>query len=339
MSRRWIVFGFCASLLLNVARAQDVWHVERTIEVGGVGGMDYLTVDSATHRLFVPRGTHTLVLDAGSGKTIADIPGQTKAHGVAVVPKSGRGFITDGGGAGYITVFDLKTYTVLGVLTAMPDADGIIYDAGTDHILVSAGDSNSLITFKPDIDPRSGKIDKPIPLGGAPEFLAADGKGRVYVNLEDKDTVAAVDLNSRTVVARWPVSPGGAPVGIALSSEQHTLFIGCRKPQKMIVMNTDNGAIRGDISIGAGVDAIGVLNKQAFASTGDGMLAIVDQSPDGKFTLSQSLRTAFGAKTLGIDASADKIYLPTSDFEKQTPGATGRPKAKQGTFKILVVSR
>jgi DNA-binding beta-propeller fold protein YncE len=330
---------FPAFVTLSSAHAQATWHVERTIEVGGVGSMDYITVEPTTHRLFVPRGTHTLVIDAGSGKTVGDIPGQKVAHGVAIVPKLNRGFITDGGGAGAITIFDLKTFEVLGVLKAMPDADGIIYDAGTDHILVSAGDSNSLITFKPEIDPKSGTIDAPIALGGAPEFLAADGRGRVYVNLEDKDTVAVVDLKTRSVVARWPVSPGGAPVGMAIDTPHHTLMIGCRKPQKMIVMSTDDGKVLSDLPIGAGVDATAVKGAEAFASCGDGTLTVVKGSPSEKFQVVQSVKTARGAKTLAIDESTGKIYLPTADFEDPKPGVSGRPKAKPGTFKILVVSR
>ncbi len=330
--------SLCLTLALCSAQAQSGWHVERTIEVGGLGGMDYLTVSPETHRLYVPRGTHTLVIDAVSGKTVADIPGQKIAHGVALVPKLNRGFITDGGGAGSITIFDLKTNAVLGTLEAQPDADGIIYDAGTDHILISAGDSHSLITFKPDIDPRSGKIEEPIPLGGAPEFLAADGSGKVFVNLEDKDTVAVVDLKSRNVIARWPVSPGGAPVGMAIDPKHHTLFLGCRKPAKMIVMNSESGKILSDLPIGTGVDATAVEGSEAFASSGDGTLAVVTQSPGGTFKVSQSVKTALGAKTIGIDAETGKIYLPTADFEDPKPGVSGRPKARPGTFKILVVS-
>ena len=330
---------FCAAVTICPAQAQSGWHVEKAIAVGGAGGMDYLTVDPATHRLYVPRSTHTLVIDAPSGKTIGDITGQKIAHGVAIVPRLNRGFITDGGGTGTITIFDLKTYAVLGVLKAVPDADGIIYDAGTDSILVSAGDSNGLLAFKPDIDPKSGTIEAPIALGGAPEFLAADGSGKVYVNLEDKDVVAVVDLKTRSVVARWPVAPGGAPVGMSIDTQSHNLFIGCRKPQKMIIMSTTNGKVVGDLPIGAGVDATAFAGSEAFASSGDGTLAVVSKSADGKYSLAQSLNTARGAKTLGIDTASGKIYLPTSDFEEQKPGAAGRPKAIPGTFKILVLSR
>ena len=326
-----------AALAVGPAAAQS-WHVERTIQVGGAGGMDYLTVDPATHRLYVPRSTHTLVIDAASGRTLGDIPGQKAAHGVALVPKLNRGFITDGGGEGSITIFDLKSFAVLGVLQAVPDADGIVYDAGTDQILISAGDSQSLVTFKPEIDPKSGKIDPPIALDGAPEFLAADGAGKVFVNLEDKDVVAVVDLKTRAVAARWPVAPGGKPVGMALDAANHALVIGCRKPQKMIVMSTADGKVLSDLPIGMGVDATAVYGPEAFASTGEGTLAIARAGGQG-YELAQTLKTARGAKTLGVDISNGKIYLPTADFDEPAAGSTGRPKAKPGTFKILVVSR
>jgi DNA-binding beta-propeller fold protein YncE len=329
---------FCALTGLVPASAQSTWHVEKTLQVGGAGGMDYITVDSATGRLYVPRSTHTLVIDAASGKTLGDIPGQKIAHGVALVPKLHRGFITDGGGGGTVTIFDLKTNVVLGVITAVPDADGIIYDPGSDRILVSAGDSNCLVTFKPDIDPKTGKIEPPIQLGGAPEFLAADGAGKAYVNLEDKDNVAVVDLKTRTVTAHWPVAPGGRPVGLALDREHHELIIGCRKPQKMIVMSTEEGQVLADLPIGAGVDATRAAGAEAFASSGDGTLAIASRSSAGKYAV-QSITTARGAKTMDIDTRTHTIYLPTADFEDPKPGAAGRPVAKPGTFKILVLTR
>src|SRR5262249_14769040 len=159
----------------------------------GSGGWDYFTVDSPTHRLFVPRSTHTMVIDSESGKTIADMPGQKIAHGVAIVPSVGRGFISDGGGDGAVVIFDLKTYAVIGSIAAQPDADGIIFDPASGRVLVVSGDGGTLMTVKPDINPGTGKIDEPIVLGGKPEFLASDGTGKVYVNLVDRNEVAVVD--------------------------------------------------------------------------------------------------------------------------------------------------
>jgi hypothetical protein len=191
-----------------------------------------------------------------------------------------------------------------------------------------------LMTFKPDIDPKNGKIDPPIALGGAPEFLAADGAGKVYINLEDKDLLAVVDLASRKVVSRWPIAPGGHPVGLAMDAAKHRLYIGCRNPQKLVEMNSDTGTLESSVPIGAGVDAVGLAQGHAFASCRDGSLIAAGISPQG-LKIDQTIKTPEGARTLGIDASTHRIYLPTAEFE---PATTGRPKMKAGTFMIVVVA-
>jgi hypothetical protein len=321
---------------LGAQRHTD-WRVAKTLKIGGEGRWDYLTVDEQTHRLYVPRSTHTMVIDSESGKTTADIPGQKIAHGVALAPEAGRGFISDGGGKGAVVIFDLKTYSVLGTLTAQPDADGIIFDRASGRILVVSGDGGVLMSFKPDIDPKAGKMDQPIDLGGKPEFLASDGAGKVYVNLEDKDEVAAVDMKTRKVVARWPVAPGGAPVGMSIDRQKGRLFIGCRNPQKLIVMSTQNGKVVADLPIGAGVDATKMVDGQVFASCADGTLALASERSPGNFEIVQNVKTPQGARTMGVDSMKHHIYLPTAEFEETKPGAKGRPETKPGTFMIVVV--
>ena len=319
------------------ATAQESWAVEKTFHVGGEGGWDYVTLDAENHRLYVPRSTHTMVIDADSGKTIADIPGQKHNHGVALAPEAGRGFITDG--AGSIVIFDLKSNAVLGTIAAQPDADGIIFDKASGLVLAVSGDKGVLMTLKPDVDPKNGSIDPPIELGGSPEFLAADGTGKVYVNLEDKDQVAVVDLQTRKVLAHWPVAPGGSPVGMSIDTKNHRLFIGCRKPQKLIVMSTEDGRVLASVPIGVGVDATRFDGQQAFASCRDGKLEVAGQAAPGKFEILQTVSTPPGARTMDIDIAAHRIYLPTAEFEPQKPGATGRPTPKPGSFMIVVVSR
>lgn len=317
------------------AAAQAQWKVLKTFSIGGEGGWDYVTVDAPNHRFFVTRSTHTVAVDEETGKVLGDIPGQKRSHGVALVPKLGRGFITDGGGSGAIVVFDLKTYAILGTIPAMPDADGIIYDAKQDLILAVSGDGGALMTFRPDIDPKNGKLDPPIELGGAPEFLATDGTGKVYINLEDKDLVAVVDLASRKVIARWPVAPGGQPVGMAIDRKSGRLFVGCRKPQKLVVMSTNDGHVLASVPIGAGVDATRYMHGQAFASCGDGTL-IVAGDKSGSFATEQTVATAPGARTLDVDGRTGRIFLPTAQLE---PSAKGRPRPMPGTFKVVVVGR
>jgi DNA-binding beta-propeller fold protein YncE len=326
-----------ASFTLSArAFAQRRWAVEKTFHVGGEGGFDYITIDAKSHRLYVPRSTHTMVIDADSGATVGDIAGQKHNHGVAVVPELARGFISDG--AGSIVIFDLKTNAVLGTVAAKDDADGIIYDKSTGLVLVACGDAGVLITLKADADPKTAVIDAPIELGGKPEYLAADGAGKVYVNLEDKDQVAVVDIKARKVLAHWPVAPGGSPVGLAIDPQKHRLFIGCRKPQKMLVMSTEDGKIVGDLPIAAGVDATRWDGNQAFASTREGKLTVAEEK-NGTWQMVQTVTTGLGTKTMDIDNEVHKIYLPTADFDQPKPGATGRPTAKPGTFMIVVVGQ
>lgn len=313
--------------------AQTQWSVTRTFPIGGEGSWDYLTVDASSHRLFVPRTTHTLIIDENSGKVLGDIPGQKGAHGVAVVPKLNRGFITDGGGTGAIIVFDLKTYAVLGRIQTVPDSDGIIYDAKLDRVLAVSGDGGVLMTFAPNIDPKTGKVDS-IQLGGAPEFLASDGTGKVFVNLEDKDVVAVVDLKQHKVIDRWSVAPAGKPVGMALDAKSRRLFIGCRSPQKLVVMSAETGKVEAELPIGPGVDATIADAGKAFASSADGTLTIASEK-GGKFEVEQVVKTPLAARTMGMDHEAHRIFMPTAEMEPAVGG--GRPKPKPGTFKIVVV--
>jgi DNA-binding beta-propeller fold protein YncE len=324
-----------ALALFVPAMAQTDWEVLKTIPIGGPGSWDYLTVDPQTHRLYVPRSTHTMVIDADSGKTIADFSGQKIAHGVAIVPEAGRGFISDGGGDGAVVIFDLKTNSVLGSLVAQPDADGIIYDPFSKQVLVVSGDKGVLMTLKPDVDPKNGKIDPPIELGGAPEFLASDGAGKIFINLMDKNEVAVVDIKARKVIARWPVTPGGAPVGMSIDTKNKRIFIGCRKPQKLIVMSTVDGKVVGDLPIGESVDATKIDGGQVFASCRDGSLTVAEEK-SGKWETVQTVTTKPGARTMGVDPTTHRIYLPTAEM---VAGANGRMTNKPDSFMIVVVGR
>lgn len=329
------VFTLTILLFARLASAQAAeWKVVKTFPIGGAGGWDYLTVDPQTQRLYVPRTTHTMVIDARTGTTIADIAGQKNAHGVALAPKAGRGFISDGGGEGAIVVFDLKTNAVLGTLAAMPDADGIIFDNASGHILVVSGRGKALMFFKPEIDLKNGRLEKPVALRGEPEFLAADAGGKVYINLMDTHEVAVVDFKAKKVVDHWPVAPGGLPVGMAIDAANGRLFIGCRGPRKLIVMSTKNGKVLADLPIGDSVDAVKLDGGEAFASTAGSQLFVARES-SGTFSIAQTVATGEGARTMALDPTTHRIYLPSAEYER---GANGKRAAKPGSFKILVVA-
>src|SRR5208282_4685541 len=265
----------------------------------------------------------------------ADIPGQKRNHGVAIVPSAGRGFITDGEDAS-VTVFDLKTYAVLGKVKAAEDADGVIYDPASGKVLVVCGDAGVLIPISPDLDVSTGKADAAVELGGKPEFLAADGRGRAYINLVDKDQVAVVDTKTMKVVNKWPTGPGGSPVGMAMDVARRRLSIGCRKPQKLVVMDANDGKVIAALPIGAGVDAT-KFDGDAFASCGDGTLTVARETAPSTFEVVETVRTPQGARTMGVDPTTHTLYLPTAEFEPASQGQR-RPTPKPGSFMIVVVS-
>jgi DNA-binding beta-propeller fold protein YncE len=322
---------------LPVRAQQAKWQLTKTVHIGGEGGWDYVTVDPQTNRIFVTRSSHTQVIDTTSGKIIADIPGQSRSHGTAIVPTVNRGFITEGGGPGAIDVFDLTTYKLLGKIHTMPDSDGIIYDRFMDLILAVSGDGGKLMTFKPDIDIATGKFST-IDLGGAPEFLAADRDGKAYINLEDKDLVAVVDLKTNKVIARWPVAPGGHPVGMSIDGRNHLLFIGCRDPQKLIIMDTNTGNVVAALPIGSVVDATKFVGGQVFASCGGSGELFVASQKDGTWQIDQVVKTAQGARTMDIDDRSHTIFLPAAETEPAANGQ-GRPHTKPDSFMLVEVGQ
>jgi DNA-binding beta-propeller fold protein YncE len=314
--------------------ASGGYGVSATLHVGGQGGWDYVTFDPDRDLLFVPRSTHTLVLDAANGSAVADITGQMRNHGVALAPGAQRGFISDGEDAS-VVIFDLKTYAVLGKVKVEPDADGIIFDAASNKVLLVCGDAGVLVPISPDVDPATGRADAAVDLGGKPEFLAADGQGKAFINLVDKNQIAVVDTKTMKVLAHWPTAPGGSPVGMSMDREHRRLFIGCRNPRVLVVMNADNGQVLASLPIGAGVDAT-KFDGDAFASCRDGTLAVARETSPGKFEIVQTVKTAVGARTMDVDPKTHTIYLPTAEFlPPESPNS--RPAPKPDSFMIVVV--
>ncbi|HYK64367.1 MAG TPA: YncE family protein [Patescibacteria group bacterium] len=333
-----IAVAIAAASAVAAETAPLAYHLAATFKVGGDGGWDYATLKEDGRVIYVTRTTHTMVIDVASGRILADIPGQQRSHGVALVPEAGRGFISDGGN-GSVLIFDLKTRKPIGSVPAAADADGIIYDPASNRVLVMCGDAHQIVAIAPDVNPAGGKPAATVDLGGAPEFAVADGKGKVFVNIVDKDEVAVVDTKAMKVIARWPTAPGNRPTGLSMDRATRRLFIGCRN-NKLVVMNADDGKIVADFPIGAFVDATAFRDGLVFASCGDGTLTIIEASPD-KFEPAQVVKTQLGARTMAVDQTGMMIYLPTADLNF-APGSTPtrpRPIPVPGTFRILEVTQ
>ncbi len=340
--RAKMLFLFCACVFLlpaGLRSADSGYHINKKVKVGGEGFWDYLNVDSDARRLYISRGTHVMVLDADSLEPVGDIPDTQGVHGIALAPELGRGF-TSNGRANSVTIFDLKTLKVLGEAKTGQNPDAIIYDPASRRIFTFNGRSGDSTA----IDAASGAVAGTIALGGRPEFAAADGKGHVYANLEDKSMVVAIDSQKLTVEQRWPLAPGEEPSGLAMDRDHRRLFSGCHN-KMMVVLDADSGKVVATPPIGEGVDANGFDPGTgfAFSSNGDGTLTVVHEDSPDKFTVIDNVQTQPRARTMALDLKTHNVYLVTAEFGPP-PAPTAdqprpRPSIVPGSFTVLVVGR
>jgi len=333
-------------VLLLGAYAAGGYHLIKKVSFAAAPGggeyFDYITVDSAARRVYLSQGTEIKVVDADKFTEVGTITaGFKRDHGVALVPELNRGFVSDGDLAEAV-MFDMKTLKVLSHIKTDKDCDSIFYDQASKRIFTFNGSSkNSSV-----IDPATGTVIQTIALGGAPEQAVMDGKGMIYDNLEDTNEVIAIDARSMTVKSRWPVAPAGQPVSIAMDREHRRLFIGGRNPKMLVVMDADTGKIIGpSFPIGDRVDA-NVFEPETgmvAAATREGILHIFHEDSPDKLSVVETVKTEFGAKTMGLDPKTHNLYLTTSDFgpapEKTEKQPNPQPVAKPGTFRLLVYGR
>jgi DNA-binding beta-propeller fold protein YncE len=326
-----------AVLLATVALplAAQSYHVTHTYPLGGNGGWDYVTLDTAGHRLFIARGDRMMVVDPDKGTLLAEIPGLNRAHGVAFADEIGRGFITSGGDSS-VVIFDLRTLKVVGRTTAARDADAILYDPATKRIFTFNGDSHNASVLDAATGRKLGGID----LGAGPEFGVSAGDGTLYVNLEDKGAVAEIDAMTMKVTRTWSLAPCESPTGLAIDRAHHRLFSGCRN-KVMAISDAVLGKMVATEPIGQGVDAcrFDPGTQLAFASTGDGGITVIREDAPDRYAVVGSVTTKRGARTMEIDLRTHRLFTVTADFGP-VPAATPehpmpRPPVLPGTFVLF----
>jgi DNA-binding beta-propeller fold protein YncE len=337
MKRKYAIVALLALVVAAIGAAQSgagKYKVTKTVSVAGDEGWDYVTVDSAARRVYVSHGSHVVVLDADNDTVVGDIPDTQGVHGIAISPDTGRGF-TSNGRANTVTIFDLKSLKTLGVVKAGANPDAIIYDPATKRVFTMNGRSQDTTA----INAEDGTVAGTLPLGGKPEFAVADGKGTIYVNIEDKSELVHFDSKTLTVLHRWPMAPCQEPSGLAANWKSGRLFAGCDN-KLMTVFNADNGKVVATLPIGEGVDAnaFDPETNLAFASTGDGNLTVVHEDAADKYSVVANVATKKSARTMGLDTKSHKIFLPAADFDPPAPGER-RGKMKAGSFVLVVVSR
>jgi DNA-binding beta-propeller fold protein YncE len=311
------------------------YQLHKKITLGGEGGWDYFDVDPGSGHVFIPRGSHILVVDS-EGNKVMDIPGVKGAHAIAFAPDLKKAFLST---EASISILDMGSMAITGeVSLSGKDPDAILYDPSVKRVFTFNGGGTQDATA---VDALTGRVLGNIPLGGKPEFAQADGEGHIYVNIEDKSKIAAIDSKTLKVLETWPVAPCQDPSGLAIDRAHRRLFAGCRN-RLMAVVDYRSGKVLGTVPIGGGVDAnrFDPQTGLAFASCGEGAIIAAHEESSGKFTVAQTIHTERGARTMALDLKDHIVYTVTAQFGPPPPPTKEHPHPYPmivpNTFTLLI---
>ena len=335
-----ITFVAAAFIFAITAQAQtsNKYKVLKKISVAGDAGWDFLEVDEVGQHLFLSHGNEVNVVDLKTDKTIATIPDTKGVHGITIANDVNKGFITNGRDSS-LTVFDLKTFATLDKIKingVSPDA--VLYDEFTHRVFSFNARSNDATV----IDAKTNKILETIKFDSNPEVAVTDGKGTIYVNLEEKSTIVVIDAVAMKVKNTWSLAPGEEPTGLALDNKTHRLFSACAN-KMMVVMNAENGKVITTLPIGEGTDgaAFDAEKKCAYSSNGEGTITVIKEVDENTFKVLETVTTQKGARTIALNKKTHQLYVPTAE-RGEAPAPTKeeprpRAKIKPNSFVVLVV--
>jgi DNA-binding beta-propeller fold protein YncE len=332
---RGATIGLLLAFLATPARA--TYHLAGKIAVGGEGGWDYLEPDIAARRLYIAHEDHVVVVDMDSLKVVGDVPDCPGMGGVALAPALNRGY-TGNGDDDTVTVFALDTLKQVARWKATGKRPNqIIFEPATQRVFTFNSTGRNITAF----DAKTGEVVGTIAVDGRTEFPAFDGKGMIYDSLQDKATVIAIDARTLKVTATFPLAPHAQPAGTVMDPATRRIFVACRS-QSFLVLDADSGKILATFPIGARNDAakFDPALKLAFASNGDGTLAVVHEDGADKFTLVETVQTEFGARTMAVDPKTHRLFLPSADFAPAASPTKENPNPRRmmtpGSFRVLV---
>src|SRR5215813_108574 len=324
--------------IVAVAASAPGYHIVKTYKLGGEGGWDYLTLDNSAYRLYISRSTHVMVIDTESGKQVGEIFDTPGVHGIALVPALNKGF-TSNGREGTVSIFDVKTLKTLYKVKVGENPDAILYDPATKRVFTFNGRSHDASA----LEAVQGKVIGTIKLDGKPEFGVSDEKGELFVNIEDKNEIEALDPAKLEVKAKWTMAGCNEPSGLAIDREHRRLFSGCDK--LMAIVDADSGKEVATLPICDGVDATAYdpETKLALASCHDGKITVVREESLDKFSVVENATTQAGARTMALDPKTHEVYTVTAKFGAR-PAATAanpnpRPSIEPNSFVVLVLSK
>ena len=339
------LFIVCTLLLFALALAwgQDSksgYKVVDKVKIGGDGGWDYAIVDTMAHRLYLSHATRVIAFDTDLKTVVGEIPNTIGVHGIALAQELGRGYTSNGRDSS-VTVFDLKTLKVLAnIKLKQRNPDAILFDPYSKRVFTFNGGSANATALNAETFEIIGTVD----LGGKPEFAVTDLKGKIFVNIEDKSTVAVFEAKTLKVLAQWPLAPGEEASGLAIDREHNRLFSVCSN-KLMVVLDATTGKVVASLPIGSGVDAAGYDpgTHFAFSSNGEGTMTVVKEETPDKFVVVENVTTQRGSRTMALDAKTHKVYMagatygppPAPTAERPNP----RPQMELGSFMVLIIDR
>jgi DNA-binding beta-propeller fold protein YncE len=333
----FVMAGILLSLMGLSAQNSNGYKIIQKISLPGDGFWDYLNADDATGMLYVSHGKMVNVVDMNTGKSVATITDVNGVHGIAIDPELKKGYISNGADSN-VTVFSTKDFSVLKkVAVTGKNPDAIMYEPFTKTIITWNGRSSNATV----IDAETDKVIQTISLPGKPEASVTDGKGKVYVNIEDKSEVCMINAKTWKVEQTWSISPGEEPSGLALDNVTHRLFSATDK--LMVILDAETGKVITTVPTGGRVDGAGFDQglKRAYSSCGEGVLTVVQEENANSFKVLANVPTQAGARTISVSEKTHKIYLPTAEFgptpEKTADNPRPRPAIKPGSFTVLVI--
>jgi DNA-binding beta-propeller fold protein YncE len=339
MKTRRLAVAFAVLALapwVGVRAADGPYRQLKEIAIGGEGGWDYLSVDTAARRLYVSHATKVIVVDIDANAVVGEIAPAPGVHGIAIAPDLGRGFVSNGRES-TASIVDLKTLQIVGTVKTGENPDAILCEPVHKEVYTFNGRGKSATVF----DAKTGEVRATIPLPGKPEFAVFDEKaGRIYNNIEDTNQLVAIDPATHAVVATWPIAPGEEASGLALDPATHRLFVGCSN-NLMLMVDATTGKVVTSVPIGPGVDAnaFDPGTGLAFASSGDGTLTVARPEGKDKLTVVQTLSTAKRSRTMTLDRKTHRLYVAAAEFAPPVTGPDGKPQRPQvvaGSFKVVV---
>jgi DNA-binding beta-propeller fold protein YncE len=327
-------------LFLTAFTLSAQYKVDKTATVGGAGGFDYVYADVDGRRLYIPRpaqtGARITVFNLDTLSPVGEIP-NANARGAAVDPKSGHGFVS----SKPVVMFDSKSLAVIKTIEVEGNPDGILFDPFNQRVWIFSHKAPNATV----IDTKTGSIVGTMDLGGAPEQAASDGQGHIWVDVEDKDSIAAVDAAKLSVTKQIDLKGKcGGPGGLGLDAKNHILFATCHEPATMTIVNADSGKVITTLPIGTGTDGGGFNpnTMEAFSSNGEGTLSVIKENSPTDFVVEQTVKTMPRARTMTIDTKTNQIIEIGAEYGPPPAGATGwqaRGQIKPETFTILVVGK